>query len=177
MSRLTRRSAVAIACALWVPARAAAPSPCAGPLPEAIAVPPGNAPAFEVRATGVQIYVCDLGGAAPTWTLKAPEATLTEPGGAPAGSHGAGPSWTAPDGSSVTGAKAGAATPDAGAIPWLLVRVTSHAGKGRFDEVTFIQRVATSGGLAPATGCDAAHGGATVRVAYTAAYCFHRAAR
>jgi hypothetical protein len=43
------------------------------------------------------------------------------------------------------------------------------------NEVTFIQRVATTGGLAPETGCSAATAGALARVPYTAIYCFHEA--
>jgi hypothetical protein len=35
-----------------------------------------------------------------------------------------------------------------------------------------VQRVATVGGLPPATGCDASTVGAVARVPYTATYCF-----
>jgi hypothetical protein len=175
-----RTFAVVIVAALAGAAAAAEPaapaSPCTAALPAAIAAPAGTALAFELGAAGVQIYVCSAAAGAPGWTLQAPEATLSGPGGEAAGTHGAGPTWTATDGSAVVGAKAGAASPDATAIPWLLLRVTSHAGLGRMAEVSFIQRVATSGGLAPPTGCDAGHAGATVRVPYRATYCFHRAA-
>ena len=44
--------------------------------------------------------------------------------------------------------------------------------KGQEDAV---QRINTVGGLAPATGCDAAHAGATAPVFYTADYWFYRA--
>lgn len=45
------------------------------------------------------------------------------------------------------------------------------------SEVTYIQRLDTQGGLAPATGCDAAHEGATARIGYTATYYFYRAGK
>jgi hypothetical protein len=44
------------------------------------------------------------------------------------------------------------------------------------EPIDWVQRVRTSGGLAPATGCDAAHAGAVVRVPYTATYCFFASA-
>jgi hypothetical protein len=149
-------------------------SPCASPPPE-LAVPAGNALAFEALAEGVQIYACTAAAAGPAWTLKAPEAVLRDRAGAPVGTHSAGPTWAAADGSAVVGAKVAGATPDASAIPWLLVRATSHAGQGRMAQVTFVQRVGTVGGLAPAGGCDAAAAGAgaVTRVPYTATYCFY----
>ena len=65
---------------------------------------------------------------------------------------------------------------DPTAIPWLLLRATSSEGPGLFHRVTFIQRVHTSGGLAPATGADEAHLGQRVEVPYTAVYYFFREA-
>jgi hypothetical protein len=43
-----------------------------------------------------------------------------------------------------------------------------------FGSVTFIQRVNTVGGSAPATGCDATAQGTQLRVPYTASYLFFR---
>ncbi len=42
--------------------------------------------------------------------------------------------------------------------------------------VTYVQRLDTTGGLAPATGCDASHVGDTARIDYTATYYFYKAA-
>jgi hypothetical protein len=143
-------------------------------IPAAIRVPAGATLQDVFRATGAQVYGCAAIDGKYAWTLKRPDATLTGPKGAEAAKHGAGPSWTASDGSSVTGAKvAQADAPAAGAIPWLLLRATSTSGKGRFSQVTFIQRLATKGGKAPATGCDAAHNGAELRVDYRAEYYFY----
>jgi hypothetical protein len=93
--------------------------------------------------------------------------------GQPAGKHYAGPTWESLDGSLVVGARVAGASPDPSAIPWLLLRAVSHAGDGVMDEVTFIQRVVTHGGLAPADGCSASNTGDLARVPYTATYCFY----
>ncbi len=42
------------------------------------------------------------------------------------------------------------------------------------EDVTFVQRIRTSGGNAPAEGCDASHVGDLARVPYRAVYCFYR---
>jgi len=145
-------------------------------LPPPLAVPPGNELAFALEADGVQVYACAAGATSYSWAFKAPEASLTEAGGRAAGTHYAGPTWESTDGSKVVGAKLEAATPDAAAIPWLLLRAASHAGSGRMEDVTFVQRIQTSGGNAPAEGCDASHVGALARVPYRALYCFYRKA-
>jgi hypothetical protein len=41
-----------------------------------------------------------------------------------------------------------------------------------FSKVTFIQRIATVGGVAPAQGCDQPHAGDETRVKYQAVYVF-----
>ena len=65
------------------------------------------------------------------------------------------------------------ASPTPGAIPWLLLDVKSRDGIGAFTEADII-RLGTSGGAAPAQGCDETHSGAEVRVPYTATYLFLR---
>jgi hypothetical protein len=57
-------------------------------------------------------------------------------------------------------------------VPWLLIGATAHTGQGQFSKVTFVQRLNTSGGKAPAAGCDAAAVGAEKRVPYSADYVF-----
>jgi hypothetical protein len=145
-----------------------------GELPPVLAVPGGNDLAFVLEAEGVQVYSCSASGASFGWAFQAPEARLFETNGPAAGTHYAGPTWESTDGSKVVGAKLEAVTPDAAAIPWLLLRAASHAGRGRMGEVTFVQRVGTSGGIAPSDGCDAAHAGAVVRVPYRAVYRFYQ---
>jgi uncharacterized protein DUF3455 len=62
--------------------------------------------------------------------------------------------------------------PEAGAIPWLLLRATTRAGDGVLSGVDFIQRIRTEGGVAPAGACDPA-ADATVAVPYRARYVFY----
>src|ERR1700731_4778576 len=127
----------------------------------------------RAHAKGDQIYSCKVDGAQAGWTLKAPEAQLFEKDGKAFGKHFAGPSWEASDGSRVVGkAAANAPSPDADSIPWLLVKVVSHEGKGLLTPVSSIQRINTKGGKAPASGCDGGHAGQEVRVPYSAEYLF-----
>jgi hypothetical protein len=155
--------------------RAAGPPAAIGPeVPAAIRVPAGAKLIEKLHASGAQVYGCAAADGKYGWTLKRPDATLTDAAGAVAGKHGAGPSWTAKDGSTVTGAKAAQAdAPAADAVPWLLLRATATSGHGRFSAVTFIQRLGTKGGKAPATGCDAAHNGAEQPISYSADYYFY----
>lgn len=147
--------------------------------PEALAAPGDQIVLLKARAVGVQIHVCAPKAGAPTtfeWSLKGPEAELTDDAGAKIGGHHAGPTWESVDGSKVVGKKtAQADAPEAGAIPWLLLTATSNEGAGIMARVKTIQRVDTHGGKAPAEGCDAAHANAEARVPYTATYYFHGA--
>ena len=147
-------------------------------VPAAIAVPAGAQLVAHLHATGAQVYGCGpgpAGGAAFAWTLKKPDATLTDDSGAVVGTHVAGPTWTSTDGSAVVGKKlAQADAPDATAVPWLLLRAVSSSGTGVFSGVTYVQRVATTKGEPPATGCEAATVGAEARADYTADYYFYR---
>ena len=142
-------------------------------VPAALAVPRGNRLAFLRDATGQQIYGCQANATGYGWVLIAPDADLFKPNGRLAGSHYAGPTWEALDGSTVVGARVAAYSADPSAIPWLLLSAVSHAGHGRMSKVSFIQRLETAGGLAPTTGCDADHVGAQVGVDYTATYYFY----
>ena len=125
--------------------------------------------AIELLGKGAQVYVCEAGASA--WRLKAPDAVLLDAAGQQVGTHFAGPSWRALDGSTVVGeVLAASPSPQAGSIPWLVLRAKSHDGGGRFAVVTHIVRTRTAGGAAPATDCDADHAGVEARVPYTAVY-------
>jgi hypothetical protein len=155
------------------------PAPVVSPpapltLPPALALAPGEAAIATLSARGVQVYECRTGAAGAAWAFIAPEAGLFETDGRPAGQHGAGPTWQAPDGSRLEAKVAARAdAPLPGAIPWLLLDARSTGPAGRFDRVTRIRRVHTSGGAAPAAGCDAQAVGRQARVPYTADYLFH----
>ncbi|HWA15338.1 MAG TPA: DUF3455 domain-containing protein, partial [Gemmatimonadales bacterium] len=90
----------------------------------------------------------------------------------PVGSHYAGPFWEAYGGSKVGGTVAKRCTANANAIPWLLLSAKPATNYGIFKGVTYIQRVATTGGNAPAAPGDSV--GAIARVPYTAEYLFYR---
>jgi hypothetical protein len=148
----------------------------------ALLEPPSNQVlSFSALADGVQIYQCAMqkdDAAHFSWTLKAPDAVLRSNSGELSGKHYAGPTWEASDGSKVVGelvAKADAPASDS--IPWLLLRAKSTAGAGVFSEVTFIQRLRTHSGNAPATGCDESQVGKEVRVPYSAVYRFYTSRR
>jgi hypothetical protein len=150
----------------------------------------------------VYVCTAAAAASAPTWVLNAPhavhsegkETTATHFSGpapvppvaakaagaaattAPSGPFAAAtaPTWEALDGSRLTGARvASAPSPDGKSIPWLLLRSTSSTGPGLFGDVTWVQRLDTVGGAAPATGCDAGHLGAEVMVPYRADYFFY----
>jgi hypothetical protein len=150
---------------------------CPANVPASLAPPVGNELAFVTAASGVQEYTCN--GTA--WVFVAPDAQLYSAHGCQdeaLGHHYAGPTWEwYEDGSTVVAAKRAAATIDPASIPWLLLQATSHGpNDGRMSDVTYIQRLVTDGGIAPATGCDADHVGAAANVPYTAKYFFYRAA-
>jgi len=138
-----------------------------------LAVPDGNRLAFAFDAVGVQIYACQASGSAYAWVFQAPEATLYNRGGHAVGTHYVGPTWEYKDHSKVMAAKVAGFTADPTAIPELLLQATTHEGTGRMTPVTYIQRLDTTGGLAPSTGCDVDHVGAVARVDYTATYYFY----
>jgi hypothetical protein len=91
------------------------------------------------------------------------------------GIHFAGPTWQSTvDNSQVAGMAIGnSPSPMAGNIPWLLLKAKSHMGQGVLSGVTYVQRVDTSGGVAPATGCNAATVGTDQAVPYSANYYFY----
>ncbi len=122
---------------------------------------------------GTQIYGCTQAGADFVWRFKAPDSVLTDETGRRIGRHFAGPSWQAEDGSTVTGqVLIASGSPQANAIPWLVLSAKEHTGTGLFTGVAYIVRSATFGGAAPATGCDSAHSGAEIRIEYNATYTF-----
>jgi hypothetical protein len=132
--------------------------------------------AFSLRASGVQIYECkprNGAGAQFEWVFKAPQAELFNQHGWTVGKHFRGPTWKADDGSSVVGEVLRSYAKDTNAIPWLLLSAKQNDGKGMFSKITSIQRVATTGGKAPAGECDARSAGQEIRVVYTAVYNFY----
>jgi hypothetical protein len=148
-----------------------------------IAVPAdGGGVLLHAYAAGTQSYACARGtNGGYAWTFAGPEAELRDQGGGLIGHHfasepgGGAPRWEGLDGSYVVGQKVAAVTPDGGAqaVPWLLLRAVAHGGTGPLASAHFVQRVATQGGLAPATACDASVADNKAKVPYTAEYFFY----
>jgi len=150
------------------------PVPVPPPLPLPAGAPAPGA-GFRIDAVytvtaGTQTYTCTDAGA---WgTTSVPEARLSRylrPGRI---HHYAGPRWTSErDGSTVLGVVDVKALKD-GTIPWLLLHVAAHENSrpgADLDQVSFISRINTSGGTAPAGTCTP---GTTVAVPYHADYVF-----
>jgi Protein of unknown function (DUF3455) len=155
--------------------QAAHAGPAAPDVPARIQVPDGNKVYLVGHAVGVQIYACNGSG----WALVAPRADLYDDNGKPIVKHFAGPTWQATDGSKVVGQRVDGVAVDATAVSWLLLSAAStSAGPdgARLYETTFIQRIATTGGLAPAAAdCNAETAGTMAEVPYTADYYFWKA--
>jgi len=146
-------------------------------VPDPIKASPNESVAMSVIAQGVQIYECRANkddAAAAEWVFVAPEADLFDASGRMIGKHYAGPHWESLDGSRIVGtAKARLDAPQAGAIPWLLLTAKSVGSEGVFSKITSVQRLKTTGGVAPdAAGCSRSSLGTLARVPYSATYVF-----
>jgi Protein of unknown function (DUF3455) len=168
------------------------------PVPSDIQVPPGNKAFLVGHAVGTQNYVCLPSDTGVQFKLFTPQATLFKDNGKQIITHYFSPNpfeggtvratWQdSKDTSTVWGeVKPGNSSSDPafvapGAIAWLLVTVVGAQdgpiGPGRLTETTFIQRVNTSGGVAPSTGCASPTDvGNTAFVPYTADYFFYKKA-
>ncbi len=148
-------------------------------VPASIEAPANEEIVLHVRATGWQVYVCQLGTEQkPSWSLKGPLAELFDADGKVIGTHYAGPTWKHQDGSEVKGKLVSKTdAPDANSIPWLLLTVTGHAGSGILSNVTTIHRINTEGGQPPQGGCDGGKLAAETSVPYSADYYFYAPAR
>jgi hypothetical protein len=134
--------------------------------------PPANEhEVLTVQGRGVQIYSCTKTPLGPQWVFVAPAARLFDKAGIEVGTHGDGPVWHLQDGSSIVGQVVSKSpSPDAGSVPWLLVKAVSSDGKGKLEGVEFIRRSETKGGVAPPGACDI---GALTRVPYSTTYTFY----
>ena len=145
----------------------------------AIAVPAGNTLALTVVGTGELAYECKAKAGmadAYEWVFTGPTAVLYDKGTkAVVGKYYAGPTWEAADGSKV-GGKQLAVSPSANAasIPLQLVQAGPATGTGAMSGITYIQRMNTMGGVAPADACGAANAGAKKMVKYEADYLFYK---
>jgi hypothetical protein len=161
-------------------------------VPGDIQVPAGAKAFLEGHAFGTQNYICLPSGGGFAWSLFTPEATLFKDGDRQLTTHffGANPeekgtiraAWQHSRDTSTVWAGLVRASTDAAfvakdAIPWLLLeKKGTQVGPDGGDvltHTTFVQRIHTVGGVAPATGCAGpADVGAKAFIPYEADYVF-----
>lgn len=148
-------------------------------LPETVKVPAGHKVAMETVGAGEITYECrDKANAAgqTEWVFVGPQATLSDRNGKKVGTYYGPPAtWEANDGSKLTGTQVAVAPSGAGNIPYQLVKANPAMGSGAMTGVTYIQRVALKGGVAPASECSAATKGKREIVKYQGDYIFWKA--
>lgn len=167
-------------------------------VPPNLEPPAGHTAFLKGFAIGTQNYICISAKKGQEWRFLGPQATLfltidakvtqqisthflsTNP------SDGvARPTWQDSSDTSRVWGRAVQSSSDpvyveAGAIPWLLLAaVGTEAGPlggALLTQTTFIQRLNTSGGVAPSTGCQTGNDvGRVALVPYTTEYYFYRA--
>lgn len=144
------------------------------PLSDAVKVPAGHKPALETVGTGLLTYECrekqDAAGQF-EWFFVGPNAILKDRKGTTVGKYYGPPAtWESQDGVKLTGAQVAVAPNGSGNIPLQLVKANPTTGQGGWNGVTYIQRLATKGGAAPAAACDTASKGKKETVSYSADY-------
>lgn len=195
-------TAFALGLMVSLPQLAQAQSVTPPPVPDnKLQVEAGNEAFLIGHAIGTQNYVCKPSGTGVKYVLFTPEATLSRDNDRQIITHYFSPNpfepntdatvvadgliratWQARDTSTVW-AKVhqpdGALTVDEHSIAWLLLDVTGAqdgpTGGRTLSDTTFIQRLNTTGGLPPLTGCASATDvGNQAFVPYTADYVFYK---
>jgi hypothetical protein len=190
--RIACVATVAMALNFGLPQTARAQAVTPPPVPPGLEVPPPSEAFLLARGVGTQNYECQptnpLGRV--DWVLFTPQATLFDDEGGQLITHFSSPnpdegrlvrvSWQDSRDTSTVWAKAiASATVDPHAIPWVKLEVVGArvgpTGGDTLTATTFLQRLNTRGGLAPATGCDVlADVGHKAFMPYTADYLFYR---
>ncbi len=149
-------------------------------IPVAVQVPAGNKVAMETVGVGEITYQCNAKKDMADqfeWVFVGPDAKLNDRNGKQVGKYYGPPAtWESMDGSKLTGAQVAVAPSAAGNIPYQLVKANPVMGSGAMTGVTYIQRVKTMGGVAPAMACAASNMGSKQIVKYQADYIFYKAA-
>jgi Protein of unknown function (DUF3455) len=146
-------------------------------LPDTVKVPAGHKVAMETVGKGDITYECrekkDMAGQF-EWVFVGPNARLMDRAGKQIGAYFGPPAtWQSNDGSKVTGAQVAVSPASAGNIPLQLVKANEAMGAGAMRGTTYIQRVATKGGVAPAAICTTGNRGEKQTVSYQADYIFY----
>ncbi|MFN7152695.1 MAG: DUF3455 domain-containing protein [Acidovorax sp.] len=149
-------------------------------LPDTIKVPAGNKVAMETVGVGEITYECRDKANMPgqtEWVFVGPKAVLNDRSGKPVGTYYGPPAtWESSDGSKLTATQLAVAPSGTGNLPYQLVKANPAMGMGAMTGVTYIQRVALKGGVAPASACAPANKGERQIVKYQADYIFWKAA-
>jgi hypothetical protein len=148
-------------------------------LPEPVKVPAGNVVALETVGAGDITYECRAKAAMPgqfEWVFVGPDAKLMDRAGKQVGTYVGPPAtWAHMDGSKVTATQVAVAPNGPDNIPHQLVKANPAMGMGAMQGVTYIQRTATRGGVAPSMACGASNMAQKQIVKYQADYIFYRA--
>jgi hypothetical protein len=166
-------------------------------VPAAIQVPAGHSPYLVGHAAGTQNYFCMATDTGIVWQLYTPQATLFDGAGEQVTTHFFSPNplaateflptWQHSGDTSAAWVKAdappytGVDFVEPGAVAWLRLKVVASVagptGGEALTATTYIHRVNTTGGVAPATGCSKPRDlGKKAFVPYTADYYFYREA-
>ncbi len=151
-------------------------------LPDTVKVPPGHKVLMETVGVGEITYECKAkaspstsaaSAAAFEWVFVGPQAKLNLRNGKTIGKYFGPPAtWESLDGSKVTGAQVAVSPSPAGNIALQLIKANPAQGAGQMVGVSYIQRVATRGGVAPSILCEASRLGQRSIVPYEADYFF-----
>lgn len=148
-------------------------------LPETVKVPSGNKVSMETVGIGEITYECrEKANAAGQyeWVFVGPKAILNDRSGKQVGKYYGPPAtWESNDGSKVTATQLAVAPSGPGNIAFQLVKANPAMGSGAMFGVSYIQRVAIKGGVAPTSECSAKTAGKQEIVTYQADYIFYKA--
>jgi hypothetical protein len=190
-------AAVAVACVVFQVPLVHATDIKPPSVPSNLQVPEGYKAFLEGHAIGTQNYMCLPGSAGITWLPIGPQATLFNDHDEQIITHFLSPNpdengspratWQHSRDTSAVWAMPEAASSDPefvepGAIPWLLLRVVGAepgpTGGNRLTRTTYIQRLNTSGGIAPSNeDCTETAIGQRAFVPYRADYIFYKAVK
>ena len=145
-------------------------------LPPTVQVPTGHKVVMETVGMGDITYECrakkDMAGQF-EWVFVGPDAKLMSRNGKQVGKYYGPPAtWESMDGSKLTATQVAMSPNMAANIPLQLVKGNPAMGTGAMQTVSYIQRVATKGGVAPTMACDTASMGRKQVVQYQADYIF-----
>lgn len=145
-------------------------------LPQAVMVPAGHQVVLETRATGILNYECKPTATGPYgWVLVSPQANLLDRTGKDVVAYSGPPAtWKHMDGSSVVGTQVAVAPNGEFTLPLQLARAEPSMGTGALQNISFIQRVNTKGGVEKTKPCAALNTGEKLTLPYQADYIFWR---